>query len=112
MATKSHAESEAPAKVYQLDAVDEKVSSALKKLDAVLDQTKGVATLSDVASAKKDVEESSKTYTDDEITKVHLTYGPVKNNLTWFTRAVVGQGIILVFQLIGLAFVIIASIGK
>lgn len=37
-------ESEQPAKVYQLDAVENKVDTAIGKLDAILKQTSGVVT--------------------------------------------------------------------
>ncbi len=111
MATKSQDELEAPAKVYQLDAVDKKVDDALKLLQDILNQTKGVATHADLEQSRKDGEANAKNYTDEEIKKVHLTYGPMKNNLTWFTRAVIAQGIVIVAQMI-IAILIFLSLGK
>lgn len=111
MTRKTQNELESPAKVYQLDAVESKVDNVLNKLEEVLQQTKGVATTADVKLSMDEAVKESKEYTDGEVKKVHLTYGPMKANLTWFTRAVIGQGIVIALQFI-LAIIIWLSIGK
>lgn len=112
MTRKSQAELESPAKVYQLDAVDSKVETVLQKLDEVLSNTKGVATVSDVTAATDKALSEAKEYTNDEISKVHLTYGPMKNNLAWFTRLVLGQGVVIVIQLISMGIIAYLSLRR
>lgn len=83
---RSQNESEQPAKVYQLDAVDSKVEQALGMLNKVLEQTSGLATQAELIALEKSIRE----YVDDEVKKVHLEYGPMKKNATWFVRLVIG----------------------
>lgn len=91
--TKTQAELEAPAKVYQLDALDTKVSDALKKLDTILDGISGVATTEYVDAkikvAKDDIIKDLKQYVDDENEKIHLEYRPIKKGALWFAGVIV-----------------------
>lgn len=101
MVAKSQAELEQPAKVYQLNAVETKLDTALDKLKTIVDQTAGLVTTNQLEDAKK----IAKEYVDEEIKKVHLTYGPVKtrtNNITnTLIAAVVLQLIYIIFNLFG-----------
>lgn len=102
MVTKSQSESEAPAKVYQLDAVDGKVSDALKKLDDILRNIKGVATTeyvdTKIKNAKDEIMADVQKIVEDEVAKVHLEYRPIKNGALWFAAllvsTVVGIGVV------------------
>lgn len=85
MAARSQSESEQPAKVYQLDAVDAKVDSVITKLDKVLEQTNGLVTTSQLSQSEKDMKDKI----NEEIDKVHLEYGPLKRNASWLFKTVV-----------------------
>jgi hypothetical protein len=87
MANRSQQESEQPAKVYQLDAVDAKVDTINTKLDTLLRQTSGLVTTSQLSEAERDVKE----YVNDALEKVHLEYRPFKRNASWLTKLVIGQ---------------------
>lgn len=96
MAKRSQVESEQPAKVYQLDAVEGKVDSANGKLDAILEQTSSLVTRKELDIFKDEIKKDIK----DEVDKIHLKYGPTKRNLIWLTRGVIMAVIGLVIQLI------------
>lgn len=87
MAGRSQQESEQPAKVYQLDAVDAKVDAINGKIDKLLEQTSGLVTTGQLSQAEKAVKE----YVTDEIQKVHLEYRPFKRNASWLVKLVIGQ---------------------
>ncbi len=90
MGSRSQGESEQPAKVYQLDAVQTQVDALGRqlneKMDKILEQTSTLVT-----------EERLK----DEVAKIHLKYGPMKSNITWFTRTlvitIIGQIVVAYF---------------
>jgi hypothetical protein len=92
MAVRTQQESEQPAKVYQLDAVESKVDAALNKLDTVITQTRGLVTETQLSAVKKEMEE----YVDSEISKVHLEYRPTKRNAAWLVKLVIGQIVTLI----------------
>lgn len=46
---------------------------------------------------------------DEEIKKIHLIYGPIKENNKWLIRAIAGQAIILVGQLAFIVYITGAS---
>lgn len=98
MAARTQTESEQPAKVYQLDAVDKKVDEALGKLDTLLTQTGNLVTPSQLEAAELRMEEKLM----EEVKKIHLTYGPMKRNISWLLRTVIGQ-------IVGLVVVAIVS---
>lgn len=89
-------ELEQPAKVYQLDALENKVNDVLNKLDTVITQTSGVVTQEQLNATKKELKE----YIDEELRageeRTGLKYDPMQNNLTWFVRLVVGQIVVVV----------------
>lgn len=106
MALRSQQESEQPAKVYQLDAVESKLNDALTKLDTVINQTKGVVTSEQLVTAKKEILEEVDKRIEISTEAIHLEYRPMKQNLTWFVRAVIGQGIVIIagFVVAAIAF--------
>lgn len=87
-------ESEQPAKVYQLDAVESKVDEAISKLDTILNQTSGLVTVVQLSTSERQVKDQLK----EEIEKVHLEYGPMKRNVSWFIKASVVEGIAIIGQ--------------
>lgn len=89
-------ESEQPAKVYQLDAVENKVDQVNEKLDTLLKQTSGLVTVSQLAGSEKAMKEQI----SEEVEKIHLKYGPMKRNLSWFIKASVVQMLAIIGQAI------------
>lgn len=87
-------ESEQPAKVYQLDAVENKVDQAITKLDAILNQTSGLVTVSQLGTSERQIKEQIQ----EEVEKINLTYGPMKRNVSWFIKASIVEGIAIVGQ--------------
>lgn len=86
MARRTQQESEQPAKVYQLDAVEGKVDNMNDKLDKLLQQTSGLVTTGQLSQAEKEVREKIK----EEVDKINLEYGPMKRNADWLFKTVVG----------------------
>lgn len=86
-------EKERAAKVYQVDAVESRVKAVetfLSTLDIKMDR------LLDNQVTSKQLEEKLET----AIREIHLEYGPMKNNITWFTRAVILEGLVIAGQII------------
>lgn len=106
---RSQIESEAPAKVYQLDALDSKLDSyqleTNEKLDTLLNQTKGVITIDQAHAMIKESEIEVRKWVESEVQKIHLEYGPTKKGAWWvggvIVTAVIGQFIILIFKPFG-----------
>lgn len=96
MTRRSQDESEQPAKVYQLDAVEGKVDQAIVKLNTILDQTSGLVTVTQLSATEKVLKEQI----EEEVEKIHLEYGPMKRNITWFIRALVLEGVAIIGQLV------------
>lgn len=105
---RTQTESEQPAKVYQLDAVESKVNDVLLKLDTVISQTKGVVTLEQLETVKKDISNEINKKVAAAEQRVGLKYDPMQDNLKWFIRAVIGQGVVMVG---GIIFAAIAFFG-
>lgn len=91
MVARSQKDSEQPAKVYQLDALESKVDDALSKLNTIITQTSGLVTETQLLAVRKEMEE----HVADEVKKIHLVYGPTKRNISWFVKAIIGQGIVI-----------------
>lgn len=96
---RTQAESEQPAKVYQLDAVEGKVDRALDLLDTVVRNTSGLVSETRLTQALEKADED----TDDKIKesekKIHLEYRPFKKAAYWLAAIVVAG---VVGQYIGL----------
>jgi hypothetical protein len=88
-AKRSQTDSELPAKVYQLDAVESKVDQALLLLDTVVKNTSGLVSESQLSAVKKEIE----TDTDEKIKAsekaIHLEYRPFKKAAYWLAAIVV-----------------------
>lgn len=87
-------ESEQAAKVYQLDAVESKVDQAITKLDAILAQTNGLVTVTQLGTSERQLKEQIQ----EEVEKINLTYGPMKRNVSWFIKAIIIEGIAIIGQ--------------
>jgi hypothetical protein len=116
MSKKSQEESEQPAKVYQLDAIESQVKSLTNQvttgftrvntsIDTLLVKSESQVTpqqLNDnILAAKSAVENKI----EEEVEKIHLEYRPIKENNKWLIRAIAAQAIILVGQLIFILYV-------
>lgn len=116
MTKKTQEESEQPAKVYQLDAVDSKVENLTKEMRTSFDQVnKNLNTLivksesqvtpqqlsDNVLSVKAALENQVK----EEVEKIHLEYRPIKDNNKWLIRFIAGQGIAIVGQIVYFLYV-------
>lgn len=95
---KSQKESEQPAKVYQLDAVEAKVDDALKKLDIIVTQTSGVVSQTQLHDAIKEVKE----YTDNEIADAKQSvldkFTPMQKAINKFVWLIVGGVVAVITQ--------------
>jgi hypothetical protein len=105
---KTQQESEQPAKVYQLDALEAKVDVVIGKLDEIRDNTSGMVTQSQLEATKLSLENKI----DEEVKKIHLEYRPMKKNITWFTRSIVVQGVAILGQAVMMAFLWMTSRGN
>lgn len=95
MENMNQGELEKPAKNYQVKAVVDELKNLNDKFDIIVRQTSNIVTPDQL----KQVEEHAKQYTDNEVETVHLTYGPLKRNVSKFIwiiiTAVIGQLITL-----------------
>lgn len=96
MEQRSQAESEQPAKVYQLDAVMNKVLEVNGKLDMLLTQTSGLVTTSQLSASEQNTNEKIK----EEVEKIHLEYGPLKRNISWLFRTIIGEAAVIIGEVI------------
>lgn len=96
MEQRSQAESEQPAKVYQLDAVMNKVLEVNGKLDMLLTQTSGLVTTAQLSASEQTTHEKIK----EEIDKIHLEYGPLKRNINWLFRTIVGEAAVIIGEVV------------
>lgn len=92
----SQKELEQTVKGYQIQPLVSELKSVNKKVDTILGLTSGLVTQAQLENS----EARNKAYTDDEIEKVHLEYGPMKRNIDWMTKALVVEGIAIVGQVI------------
>lgn len=94
--TKSQAELEAPAKVYQLEALDTKIDGIINQLLTIERQTSSTVTTTQMEDRLKESEQSSRDYTDNQVKLINKEYGPVKKG-AWAVAGTVVLGI--VFQI-------------
>ena len=95
---KSHAELEQPAKVYQLDALDAKLSTIGKQLETVVTQTAGLATQVQLEAVKQDYKDRIA----EAVKDINAEYRPTlkRNKALWglvgaLILAIVAQAIII-----------------
>ena len=86
---RSQTESEQPAKVYQLDAVESKVDQALLLLDTVVKNTSGLVSEARLNQVKDDIDKSVDEKIEESEKKIHLEYRPFKNGAYWLAGVVV-----------------------
>lgn len=115
-AKKSQRESEQAAKVYQLDAIQSRVDAIEKQMtkgfDTVQESLKALLLksnsqvtpqqLADNITALKSTLEEAIADTEE---KIHLEYGPIKENNKWLIRAIATQGIIILGQVLFMLYV-------
>lgn len=89
MAGRSQSESEQPAKVYQLDAVEAKVDQALAKLDNIATSVSSVVNRGELQAAIKESEDRIMEQVADEVKQIHLKYGPTYKGIWWVVAALV-----------------------
>lgn len=102
MSKRSQAESESPAKMYQLDAVENKVDQVIGQLKVVIDNTSGLVTQLQLEEARRDfkdiiveLEADFDDKLDTQKNQVDLKYGPVlrQNKALW---ALVGTAVVAI----------------
>ncbi len=96
---RSQTESEQPAKVYQLDAVESKVDRALDMLDTLIRNTSGLVSEARLDKVKEEIDESVDEKIKESEKKIHLEYRPFKIAAYWLAgivvTALVGQWVAL-----------------
>lgn len=99
MTSKSQDEQEQPAKVYQLDALSNKMDGMKEQLNTILRQTAGLATVAQLEAVKTNFKEKL----DDAIKDVHAEYSPTlkRNKALWtlvggLVFTIVAQAVILI----------------
>ena len=100
----SQIELEKPAKVYQLNALNEKMIAMDKKLDMVLLQTSNVVTPKQL----EELESRMVDYTDNATKLIYKEFRPFQGNMKKFLWLVGGGILAIVSQII----VIYSKIGK
>lgn len=90
---KSQSELEAPAKVYQLDALDTKIDGIINQLSTIERQTASTVTVTQMEDRIKESEKESREYTDGLRKEIHLEYGPIKRG-AWVVVGAVVLGIV------------------
>lgn len=105
---KTQQESEQPAKVYQLDALEAKVDVVIGKLDEIKNNTAGLVSQSQLESTKLSLESKIKEAEE----KIHLEYRPLKKNIAWFLKAMVIEGIAILGQIVIMVFMWISTRGN
>lgn len=102
-------ELEKPVNGYQMLAVVKELQGLNSTLTVVAEQTKGVITPAQLMKSEADMKEYTDKKIDEEVTKIHLEYRPIKNGLTWFTKTLIGAVIAQVITLAGTVYLLINS---
>lgn len=96
---RTQTESEQPAKVYQLDAVESKVDRALEMLSTVVTNTSGLVSETRLTQVKEEIEKDTDEKIEESEKKIHLEYRPYKTAGIWVVSitvaALIGQYIAL-----------------
>lgn len=88
MVSKSQEELEQPAKVYQLNAVENKVDQALKKLDDIASSVSGVITNTQLEGRLKEFEVEQDIKLAELEKRIHLKYEPSYKGVWWVVGAI------------------------
>ncbi len=96
---KSHAELEQPAKVYQLDALDAKLETIGGQLKTIVNQTAGLATITQLEAVKADYKEKLA----EAVKDIHAEYRPTlkRNKALWGLVGVLVVSIVIQAIVIG-----------
>ena len=86
---RSQTESEQPAKVYQLDAVESKVDRALDLLDTVVRNTSGLVSETRLTQVREEIDKDVDEKIEESEKKIHLEYRPFKAAAYWLAGIVV-----------------------
>jgi hypothetical protein len=116
VAKKSQEESEQPAKVYQLDVINEQVNNLAVQMEkgftkvdgsinALLLKSDSQVTVSQLTDNITALRSSIDTKITEEVEKIHLTYEPVKKYNQKLLYGLVTQGIIILGQVVYLLYV-------
>lgn len=85
---------EKPVKGYQLRELTNAVSDLEKtvdtKLSEILNNTKGLATVTDVETVKQDLRKEFNERIDNEVKAIHLKYNPTYKGIWWVVSSVGG----------------------
>lgn len=105
-AKKSQEESEQPAKVYQLDAIQSEVGGLKTQMTegfkAINENIQALLLKSNTQVTPQQLADNisalGKTFDDklkESEAKIHLTYGPTKKNIGWIGKGIAGQAIVI-----------------
>lgn len=86
-------ELEAPAKVYQLDALDTKIDGIINQLGIIERQTANTVTVAQMEERLKEYEVDMKEHVANEVKLIHSEYKPIKNG-AWIVVSAVVLGIV------------------
>lgn len=100
--SKSQADSEATAKVYQLDALASQLEGIGKQLETVLTQTSGLVTNAQLEVVKTEYKEDIA----EAVKDIHAEYRPTLKRTNWLYTTVIGEAIALLVAAISVIFLI------
>lgn len=86
---RSQSESEQPAKVYQLDALESKIDTVLAMQDTILKNTTGLVSEARLTQVKEEIDKDTDEKIAESEKKIHLEYRPFKTAAYWLAGIVV-----------------------
>lgn len=98
MEKKSQDELEKPAKVYQMDAISDKVDNVIKLLEDQSVFLKGAVTIAYMEERLKNLDEKFKA----EIKSVRAEYRPTLQGTRWATRTAITAAISIMLLVLGI----------
>jgi len=115
-ARKTQEELEQPAKNYQIEALETQFKSfstevrtnfvtVNQNIQTLINQSQSQISPQTFQENLSALKTSLETKVDEEIEKVQLKYDPIRDNNKWLLRAVGGQAIVLVAQVIFILYV-------
>jgi di/tripeptidase len=113
---KTQEESEQPAKVYQLDALGDRFATlentmqeGFNRLNSSVNtlviKSESQVTPQQLTDNITAVKSSLEKDIEEEVNKIHLEYGPLKDQNKWFIRLIGGQALIMIGQLVFIVYV-------
>lgn len=86
---RSQSESEQPAKVYQLDALESKMDTILSTQQTILQNTANIVSEERLKTVRGEIEEETDEKIAESEKKIHLEYRPFKTAAYWLAGIVV-----------------------